>query len=87
MKIKNLLNAHTFPKNCKVFTEPSQTIPDATLSIRQILDRFARGLPVTDGRKVFYDDSETDDFLPDPRTLDLAERQEFAEQAKQELVS
>jgi hypothetical protein len=52
------------------------TIPDQTMSIRTILERHSRGLPI-DGIKVpIYEGEEND--LPDWRRLDLAERQELA---------
>jgi hypothetical protein len=76
MKIKNSLNANEFAKNYKKFTLPSLTVPDQTMSIRTILERYARGLPVGGRLDEYYDE---DNDLPDPRTLDLAERQELAE--------
>jgi hypothetical protein len=82
MKVKNSLNANTFEKNYKIFTQPSCTVPDQTMSIRTILERYARGLPVGGRLDDYYDEEDT---LPDPRTLDLAERQELAEQYKQEI--
>lgn len=60
---------------------PSETIPDQSLSIKEILMRFSRGLPI-DGQKVPWYDEEDD--LPDPKTMDLADRQEFAEYARSE---
>ena len=35
------------PSKPEVNNLPSQTIPDASISMRQILDRFQRGIPVT----------------------------------------
>jgi len=85
-RIKNMLNAHEFPYFGKVITMPSETIPDQTLSIKEILERYARGLPL-DARTPQWDENANidDDFLPDPRILDLSERQELAESAKAEL--
>lgn len=82
MKVKNSLNVSQFEKNYKVFTQPSLTIPDQSMSIKTILERYARGLPVGGRLDEYYDE---DDVLPDPRTLDLAERQELAEQYIQEI--
>lgn len=82
MKVKNLLNANDFSKNYKVFTQPSLTIPDQSMSIKTILERYARGLPVGGRLDEYYDEEDT---LPDPRTLDLAERQELAELYTQEI--
>lgn len=85
MKIKTYLNRDEFPKNYKVFTMPSETIPDQSLTIRQILDRYARGLPLDAKTPIWDENVDEDSYLPDPRRLDLAERQEFAENAKAEL--
>lgn len=82
MKVKNSLNANQFEKNYKIFTQPSLTIPDQSMSIKTILERYARGLPVGGRLDEYYDEEDT---LPDPRTLDLAERQELAEMYTQEI--
>jgi len=63
---------------------PSMTIPDQTMSIRTIVDRYTRGLPVTGFTPVYEGE---DFFMPDPRTLDLSERHEMAEQVKEEVAS
>ena len=63
---------------------PSMTIPDQTMSIRTIVDRYTRGLPVTGFTPVYEGE---DFFMPDPRTLDLTERHEMAEQVKEEVAS
>ena len=80
--VKNSINAHTFEKVYKSFTQPSMTVPDQTMSIRTILERYTRGLPVGGRLDDYYDE---EDILPDPMTLDLAERQELAENYKQEI--
>lgn len=85
MLIKTYLNRDSFSKRYKIFTMPSQTIPDQTLSIREILDRYARGLPLDAKQPMWDENVDEDSFMPDPRRLDLAERQEFAENAKAEL--
>lgn len=84
-KVRNSLNYATdhypFIKG-EVNVGPSMTVPDQTLSIQEILDRFARGLPVSGGRAPIFDE---EDELPDLRTLDLAERQELKERYTAEL--
>jgi len=82
MKVKNALNANEFEKNYKIFTQPSQTVPDQSMSIKTILERYARGLPVGGRLDEYYDEEDT---LPNPQTLDLAERQELEELYKFEL--
>lgn len=62
------------------------TIPDQTMSIKDILFRYARGLDVEGFKPVYDDDDITlDDYIPDIRNMDLAERQEFKEYALNEL--
>lgn len=62
---------------------PSQTVPDQTMSIRELIDRFARGLPLGSGQIPLYEGDE--EFNPDMKTLDLAEQQELVEQRAEEL--
>lgn len=82
-KIKHWLNSHEFESRGEVNTMPSETVPDQTLSIREIMVRYSRGLPI-DGAKVPIWEGEEND-LPDPRTLDLAERQELAAEFEEEI--
>lgn len=60
----------------------SQTIPDQSMSVREMMERHVRGLPVQGIKVPMYD--EYDD-LPDPRRLDLVERQELSEQYQDKL--
>lgn len=85
-RVRTPLNYHTFPRQLEVNTLPSETVPDQTMSIREILERFAKGLPVN-GAKVAYYDDEDDESLPDPRTLDLADLQALKEEYKNELLT
>jgi len=80
MKIKNSLNADTFEKNYQNDFGPSMTIPDQTMSIRTILDRYSRGLPVGGRNDEYYDE---DDTMPDYRTLDLTEIAELQNEVKE----
>lgn len=83
-KVKNSLNYDYNDQKGEVNTLPSMTIPDQTMSIRTIVDRYARGLPITSFTPVY----EGDDFyMPDPKTLDLVDRAELLENAKQEVES
>lgn len=85
MRIKTSMNASEFEKNYERNSKPGLTIPDQTMSIRTILERHSRGLPI-DGVKVPIWDGEDND-LPDWRTLDLSERQMLKEQYTEELQS
>ncbi len=76
MKIKNTLNAKEFQKKGEINKLPSMTIPDQTMTIKEILDRFTRGLPLDAGKVPIY---EGEEYTPDLRFMDLAEREEFIE--------
>lgn len=56
----------------EVNTLPSVTQPDMVLSLREILERHSRGLPlnVGVGEEIYHGD---DDFIPNLKTLDISE--------------
>ncbi|AXH77364.1 MAG: hypothetical protein [Microviridae sp.] len=83
--VKTRYNRELHPCNYEVNDQPSETVPDQTMSIRTILDRYARGLPTAGQSEALWQDDDEYNDLPDHRTLDLSERQELAIQAKQEL--
>lgn len=83
MKIRNLFNASDFNDAEKDF-QASQTIPDQALSVREILQRYANGLPLGGSNEPIYEGEDGDGI--DPRRLDLAERQELEISARQELA-
>jgi len=83
MKIRNIFNAHEFTDN-EVISEPSQTIPDQSMSVRELLQRYASGLPLGGSKEPIYEGEDGDGI--DPRRLDLAERQELEIAARQELA-
>lgn len=73
--IKNPLNVNSYSKTYKYFTQPSQTVPDQTMSIKTILERYAQGLPIDAEKNPIYEDEETNGI--NPRTLDLVDIQEM----------
>jgi len=83
-KVKNSLNYEYQDQKGEVNTLPSMTIPDQTMSIRTIVDRYAKGLPISAFTPIY----EGEDFyMPDPKTLDLVDRAELLENVKQEVES
>lgn len=72
---KQLTYDHTKDKG-EVYTMPSLTQPDMAYTPREIIHRFAKGLPIPESRYLSY---QGDEYLPDPRTLDLAELDELKE--------
>ena len=81
--IKNSGNAQDFPYPGEVNNQPSETVPDQTMTMREILTRYAKGLPIDGAKTPLWEDGEG--FAKDPETLDLAEREELAAQAREEL--
>lgn len=82
-KWKTAYNAHEFEKQYEINTMPSETIPDQTLSVKEIMDRFVRGLPVQGAKVPIYEGDESD--LPDLSRMDLTERHETIERIKNEV--
>lgn len=82
MKWKNHGNAKEFPKKYEKNRGVSMTIPDQSLSVKQIMDRYARGLPLEGAKVPIYDEGEE---LPDWNRMDLVEKAEAIEDAKQEV--
>lgn len=62
---------------------PSLTVPDQSMSIKEMISRHSRGLPIkgvsglTGYDTVTGEDSDFDDWMPDFRTLDLADIEEM----------
>ena len=84
-RIKTQWNKHLFPDYYEVNNDPSLTVPDQTMSIKEIMVRYARGIPFDNTKIPIYDGE--DDILEgiDWRTLDLSEREEFKTRVSQEL--
>lgn len=84
-KINNTLNYNYLDHDGEINNLPSETVPDETMSIREILERYARGLPLNGMRVPLYKKDPDFDDLPDPATMDLADRQALQEMIEQEL--
>lgn len=84
MNFKTPYNA--VPSAGEVNTQPSKTIPDQSMSIREIMKRYASGLPLGGQRVPMYDEGEDDPFDgKDPRTFDLSEMHDMNAHAKKQL--
>lgn len=80
------------PKKSKGFRnkKKSMTIPDLSMTIPEMLDRFARGLPINGERMPVYqmgnddNNNETGDttFYPDVQNMDFAEAEAYMEATK-----
>lgn len=59
-------------------TLPSLTVPDQSLTLRELLTNYTRGqdLPLSNKTPAFFDDST---FIPDIKKMDLVDIQELME--------
>lgn len=82
-KFRNQFNSHEFPEVDKRKRLPSMTIPDQSMSVKDMLDRQSRGLPVTGARIPVYHGE--DDFYPDFDKMDLADREQILRDVKERI--
>lgn len=54
----------------EVNTQPSETVPDQSLTVKEIYQRFASGRPLSKSRNLHF---TGDDFFPESRSLDLVD--------------
>lgn len=73
------------PYKGQTITDPSMTVPDQTMSLRTILDRHARQLPLTLPGSIPVYNGEDDDGV-DINHLDLVDREDYINARKQELA-
>lgn len=66
----------------KISEMPSATVPDQTLSIPEILQRFAQGRPMTATTNLTY---TGDEYAPEVRGMDLVDLDELKEKNQQEI--
>lgn len=67
-------------------TEPSLTIPGQSMTVNEMMERHTRGLPV-DGTKIpMWDDEENPYGFINPLTLDISERYDLLEQARENVA-
>lgn len=86
MTFKNHYNRDKFPDTGEVNDQPSETVPDQSMSIPEILRRYAAGLHIGGSRNPIYE-GDDDDILGgvDPRKLDLSEREQLKRDLREEL--
>lgn len=79
MKFKTQYNAKDYPSIGEINLKPSMTKPDQTFTVQEILNRFAKGLPMTSGKVPMYDDPSNELAHIDISRLDLADIQRLKE--------
>lgn len=85
---KRVINPSNYqvPKG-KMFTQPSKTVPDQTMSLRTIMDRYASGMPIGGIKEAIWDDDVENTLGINPKTLDLVDLQELKEINKEEMAN
>ena len=73
-KVHNSLNYNYEEHPGKQFDQPSMTVPDQSMTIREIMDRYARGLDVGGKMEELWEDEDGSDGI-NPKTLDLVDLQ------------
>jgi hypothetical protein len=71
----------------EINTMQSMTLPDQTMSIPELIKRYAQGLPLGAPNVPLYEENPEEDLLGGRNwnTLDLTEKQEFIKSAKNEI--
>lgn len=74
----NTTSQNYIPKEGVISTQPSLTVPDQSLTLRELLINYTRGndLPTTQKQPAFFDSEQ---FIPDLNRMDLVDIQEMME--------
>ena len=67
----------------EVNSQPSMTIPNDTMSLRQMLDRYARGMALPERPLPYYDE---ENVFPNMAKMDLTERADYLESQKEKVL-
>lgn len=70
-------NARLFPKFVEKFTGVSQTVPDQSMTVSQLVKRFASGLPLSGVKVPLYEGEDALFAGIDFSKLDLAEKEQM----------
>ena len=71
---KTASNARYYPVIGEINNEPSMTIPNQAMTVRELMIRFASGLPLKGQKVPIY---EGDEEIPDIDKMELIEREEY----------
>lgn len=87
-RVRNSLNYNYLSERYETNFKPSMTVPDQSMTIREIMSRFASGMPLgahgmmRDPNAAVYDGDE--EFFPNPLTMDISERRTMAMRLREE---
>lgn len=83
-RIKNQLNAHLFPKKYERNNLPSETKPNMSMTILQMIERHRRGLPID--APVETPLYQGEELVADISSMDLIDRQAYIDSVADQLV-
>jgi hypothetical protein len=65
---------------------PDMAIPDHNFTLRELVQRYSRGLEISVRNPLpGLQDGDSEEYVPDPRHMDLAEREAYKEYAHYEI--
>jgi hypothetical protein len=82
MKFKNQFNRQDFQTNYETNTGKSLTIPDQTMTIQEIMTKYAQGIPFDITKEGQFHGEE---FIPDIDRMDLSERYQLLDEVKKDV--
>jgi hypothetical protein len=85
MKVNTIYNYDHKEQKYEENNQPSQTVPDQTMSIREIIDRYANGGVIEQFQPYYGEEEDFTEMLPNTYKMDLAERQSLIEQYSEEI--
>ena len=83
-QIRTPLNYNHEQEKYSESSKPSMTVPDQTMSMREMLSRYAKGLPIGGAKESIYDENE-ESWGINPKTLDLVDIQEIKRDNKERI--
>lgn len=81
MKFKTPYNQRDVVSKGEVNTLPSKTIPDQTMTIKEMLIRHASGLPFQGAKVPIFEGTDSPFKGKDPKTFDMSELAEMRDEA------
>jgi threonyl-tRNA synthetase len=70
------------PQGGEVFTQPSKAVPDQTISLKTLVTKYVKGMPISApiNEGIYTDDNVAQDFTK----LDLADQEQITEELFEE---
>lgn len=82
-RVNTPLNVYQRIQYAQMNHQPSMTIPDQTMTMRQLIERYATGQTLDGGKESIFEEEPTNGI--NPKTLDLVDIQMLKEENKQRI--